>query len=558
MEPSTPSPAPLRPIPPAVPYGGRCAAFSIPCLTVLAAWLFLMVVMAGGAAWYTSRPVFCSSCHIMEPYYKSWQESKHKDVTCIECHFPPGIGGEVRGKVLGLVQLLKYVTASAGPRPSAEIPDASCLRSGCHETPPACGPESTFASSPRARSPFHIPFDHTPHLQEGRRGKTLRCTSCHSQIVQGTHMTVTTTTCFLCHFKDQPFNEKLSRCTHCHQIPKQEFDLGGGVNFTHDLLAFKNGVDCKSCHADLIRGNGDVPRERCLSCHNRESDLKRIGDHEFMHHKHVTEHKVDCTQCHTPILHALDPDKLEHAAGNCQVLPPGPSPGAGRSARGEGGQVPGGSRGQDASQLDGRRPRRLPHLPQGPGNLLDGHRIGARLDDHVRGVPRRGHRAAIRGLPRRPAGALPVLQAALAKVETAIKQPGDHPAGLVTEIADLRHDLDLLTRGNDIHNMHYATKVVREVKERLDAVCRELKVEGPKVSLPGPVEEKPASAHVDTMKAGPAKEGAESRRQGCALHPEERSLNMPTVPRIQKMNRTITCVSWLVPFSPTRRTRQRR
>ena len=54
--------------------------------------------------------------------------------------------------------------------------------------------------------------------------------------------------------------------------------------------------------------------------------------------------------------------------------------------------------------------------------------------------------------------ALPVLQATLAKVETAAKQPGDHPAKLVAEIGDLRHDLDLLTRGNDIHNMHYATR----------------------------------------------------------------------------------------------------
>ena len=105
----------------------RCILY--PVLAVLAAWLFLMVVMAGAAGWYTSRPVFCNSCHIMEPYYKSWQESSHKDVTCVECHFPPGIGGKVRGKMLGLVQLLKYVTASAGPRPAAEIPDASCLRS---------------------------------------------------------------------------------------------------------------------------------------------------------------------------------------------------------------------------------------------------------------------------------------------------------------------------------------------------------------------------------------------------------------------------------------------
>ena len=111
--------------------------------------------------------------------------------------------------MLGLVQLLKYVTATRARGPSAEIPDASCLRSGCHETRLLSG-----------RVDFHgIPFDHTPHLEEGRRGKTLRCTSCHSQIVQGSHMTVTTTTCFLCHFKDQPLNAGLRACTAPPYLP---------------------------------------------------------------------------------------------------------------------------------------------------------------------------------------------------------------------------------------------------------------------------------------------------------------------------------------------------
>ena len=137
MEPSSSTPAPAAdhastvPAPRSAWRKVRRILYSL--LALLGAWLFLMVVMAGAAAWYTSRPVFCSSCHNMVPYYESWRKSSHKDVSCIECHFPPGIGGEVRGKVLGLVQLLKYVTASAGPRPAAEIPDASCLRSGCHE-----------------------------------------------------------------------------------------------------------------------------------------------------------------------------------------------------------------------------------------------------------------------------------------------------------------------------------------------------------------------------------------------------------------------------------------
>src|SRR3990172_2372714 len=156
---------------------------------LLGACLLLLLVMVGIAGWYTSRSEFCNSCHIMEPYYQSWQKSAHKDVACIDCHFPPGFGGKVRGKMLGLVQLAKYVTKSEGPRPAAEIPDESCLRSGCHEKRLLAG-----------RGNFRgMAFDHTPHLEETRRAKRLRCTSCHSQIVQGEHMRVTTTTCFLCH-----------------------------------------------------------------------------------------------------------------------------------------------------------------------------------------------------------------------------------------------------------------------------------------------------------------------------------------------------------------------
>ena len=165
--------------------GQRLRRLALRAAALLGAMLLFTALLTAGAGWYTSRPEFCSSCHIMEPYYVSWQESTHKDVSCIECHFAPGLAEKVRGKMLGLVQLAKYVTRSEGPRPAAEIPDASCLRSGCHETRTLAG-----------HVDFHgMPFDHKPHLENLRRGKKLRCTSCHSQIVQGSHMTVTTSTC---------------------------------------------------------------------------------------------------------------------------------------------------------------------------------------------------------------------------------------------------------------------------------------------------------------------------------------------------------------------------
>ena len=57
--------------------------------------------------------------------------------------------------------------------------------------------------------------------EEMTRGIKLRCTSCHSQIVQGQHMAVTATTCFLCHFKNQHFNEGLALARTATRFPSR-------------------------------------------------------------------------------------------------------------------------------------------------------------------------------------------------------------------------------------------------------------------------------------------------------------------------------------------------
>ena len=144
------------PVPPKAKKHGRLRKFLIRAGIFLGTFVLFLFVLVAMAGWYTSRSEFCRSCHIMEPYYASWAASKHKDISCIECHFAPGLGGKVRGKMLGLVQLAKYVTASAGPRPSAEVPDASCLRAGCHETRLLSG-----------RVDFHnVNFDHNRHYRK--------------------------------------------------------------------------------------------------------------------------------------------------------------------------------------------------------------------------------------------------------------------------------------------------------------------------------------------------------------------------------------------------------
>ena len=257
---------------------------------------------------YTTQPEFCNSCHIMEPYVKSWKESAHNKVPCVDCHYEPGILETAQGKFKAINQVVKYVTNSEGTKPWAQVSDNSCMRSGCHTTRLLTGKVEYKIGR------TSIPFDHAPHLLEMRRSKKLRCTSCHSQIVQGEHLTVTTTTCLLCHFKGAEEDPKLSACTTCHRPPDKPIDVGG-FQFSHDEYLAR-GVGCDSCHRDITQGSGEVPKRRCGSCHAVQEHIERIGETEFMHKKHVTDNKVDCLECHIEMTHRLR-SKPETAKGEC-------------------------------------------------------------------------------------------------------------------------------------------------------------------------------------------------------------------------------------------------
>ena len=450
-------------------YWQRARYIVLGVIAVGGAILLTLGMLTSGAAMYTSRSQFCVSCHIMEPYYVSWQESSHKDVACIKCHFPPGAGEKVRGKMLGLVQLLKYVTATAGPRLSAEISDASCLR--CHDTRLLAG-----------RVDFHgVPFDHRPHLSDLRRGKRLRCTSCHSQIVQGAHMTVTTSTCFLCHFKDGLFNEGLGTCTRCHQIPEGQFDLGGGVKFSHDL-AYEHGVDCANCHGDLIRGNGDVPRERCTACHNREDDLKRIDDHVFMHQVHVTDHKVDCLECHLEIQHSLDRQRIEHAAADCKACHPNQHGEQVRMLLGDGAKsISARHGGMAVAGISCPSCHQVKEISP-TGTVLWRASTAICAECHDEGATER-----LRTRHEQLQGSLADVEAGLLRAGEAVGGAGlneTQKAEITKRLSDLNDDLQFIRVGNSIHNMHYADSLIRAVVDKLSAICRELNIPEPTINLP--------------------------------------------------------------------------
>ncbi len=81
----------------------------------------------------TGTPGFCNSCHIMNEYYDSWKVSSHNEVSCLKCHTQPGVLNYAKAKITGLAQMVDCLVGRVGTKANGFVPDASCLRSGCHD-----------------------------------------------------------------------------------------------------------------------------------------------------------------------------------------------------------------------------------------------------------------------------------------------------------------------------------------------------------------------------------------------------------------------------------------
>ncbi len=271
--------------------------------------IFLATTIPYGVSKYAESPAFCQSCHIMEPYYNAWKTSKHNFVACVDCHYPPeSLKNHLYKKFQALSQVAKYVTRTYSSKPYAEIEDSSCLRSGCH---------STRLLEGRVQSKRGIKFDHRPHLTGVKRGRKLRCVSCHSQMVVGNHVEVTYNTCYLCHFRDHGEGrhlEPIGGCLGCHDLPKGKIKVGN-MEYSHKEFVVERGLDCTNCHLDVVRGSGKASPERCYTCHNEPEKLEKYSETAFIHENHVTNHNVACIHCHDEIQHSFGGEKNPNVIG---------------------------------------------------------------------------------------------------------------------------------------------------------------------------------------------------------------------------------------------------
>lgn len=269
--------------------------------------LALLLLLLSGFFYYSSTPSFCRSCHNMEPYYQSWEKSKHNNVSCVTCHLEPGIAGTLRGKYQSSALLVKYLTNTYSPKPFANIKDASCLQKGCHvktdlvETKPFKGKAA---------------FDHRPHFKKGLQSN-LSCTSCHSPLKGEKHISVNESHCYLCHLRhadwEAPKEKKTDKeCGVCHKKLPEIVSLGQ-KNIEHKKFSEQK-ISCLECHSHVVKGRGTVGESTCFKCHDVPG--RRGISKEKMHEIHVVAH-IECYLCHDDILHRSDP-KAKIAGSDCK------------------------------------------------------------------------------------------------------------------------------------------------------------------------------------------------------------------------------------------------
>jgi hypothetical protein len=310
---------------------------------------------------------FCGYCHVLsypkviKKAYLSWKGGKHKDIGCVQCHYPPE---QLQQKIAEhkkipsdkkdtsdksaidfmkteLEVLSRLITVlnmdSSVTKTKPRLDDRSCTASKCHPTT-GTGKEGEywtkkieFAKYERAdKTKADVFFMHDKHFVKEKQveGQELHCTSCHQRESEEKHFEVSRDKCFLCHFKNLALNEKRAKCAMCHTVPTKPLQKqkkeGAGEDekpITHESLE-KAKVACESCHMHLFKGQGLVKKDRCLICHDNVKGIdKELTDKKLMHEKHVADQNAHCFNCHESITHKKF-DFINVARSECATCHP--------------------------------------------------------------------------------------------------------------------------------------------------------------------------------------------------------------------------------------------
>jgi nitrate/TMAO reductase-like tetraheme cytochrome c subunit len=263
----------------------------------------LGVVILGLAAFsgikLTSTTSFCSSCHIMDNNYASWQQSTHKAVNCLKCHAEPGFIGTAKVKLNGVKQVAVTALSLADNPGKAIVGNSICTQCHNQENKELTAQlEKTREERTKNR---HLVFDHTKHNQF-----EAKCTSCHLGVGHSdkTDPKVVMTVCLDCHAKTLQGNKdaktpKAGDCLACHKLveeitPKNHQPKGKWA-FAHGATALTNSKDCTLCH-QVGEEDAQFKQGFCFDCH--KTAMPHVKDFRQVHSAEYKTNPGVCSKCH--------------------------------------------------------------------------------------------------------------------------------------------------------------------------------------------------------------------------------------------------------------------
>lgn len=214
---------------------------------------------------------YCTSCKAMKPAAATHADSSHRDVTCTECHIPPGVAEASRWRL----REAKNVWADYLGMPSSSgrehLPaNANCL---------TCHPVTEIPSETNG-----LRMNHEQHLEV--RG--LLCTDCHNTVSHkrpGQQEGVRMLTCAMCHNEQGAPND----CDFCHAAPPASEHAPDFMK-EHGEKALVNEADCLRCHHDK--------QEFCDTCHELPPASHYSGRWRYTHGADAKDDPANCEACH--------------------------------------------------------------------------------------------------------------------------------------------------------------------------------------------------------------------------------------------------------------------
>jgi len=334
----------------------------------------------------------------------------------------------------------------------------------------------------------------------------IQCTNCHAYgSDQGKqegaspahHFSVSTTSCYTCHFNNEGFNTGTNTCLMCHkQLPAgeivvhKELTAAEGQKLQSPELAAKTvkmnhqailerGVDCASCHADVALEDSQVTKRDCQRCHDQPSYFDQWKEPFTLelvahyHKVHVPQQRAKCLDCHSVIHHQLIREQPGEQAGflssvmsNCTHCHPS----------------------HHRQQLDLLSGVGGTSVTKSAPNMMFGSRTNCfgchtqlTADDHAGNVLQATLKGCIACHGDRHTETfekwklgLELVQTdaeeAFAKARKALDESKDLPAETRSKAEELlssaKADLQLVQRGNGMHNVTYAMEVLDSVTQR--------------------------------------------------------------------------------------------